>query len=423
MRVSKRKRRKNGKTVEDRYYTGFHRFGGDARETAFALRVTDKRVALKKLGELIRLEEQRREGLVIASPQLEAAQNRMVYHLADFVADLRTRRYSRVYVYDTQRYIQTLIRECGWEYPRHVTIESFIAWRSRRTNAPKTLNDYLAAVRNLMNWMKKMGRISVNPLEGDHRIDTRGKERITRRAITPEEFERLLSVSGCHRVLYLMAVLTGLRRRALYELRWGDVHLDESDAFMEVRAKHMKNRRADRKFLRDDLVAELWSIRATDFEAGRRVFQDLLPSRGLKFFKSHLKAAGIAYIDDQGDRFDFHALRHTAATWGGQTGIEGPTLQAFLSHRSASQTARYTHSQHLRQRDIVDRLPRFQLRTEIGTDDLVSHRPAPAHAGTREDYGNPSQNNSFQRERHTSARVGTACHKSRNQWAIQDSNL
>lgn len=189
-----------------------------------------------------------------------------------------------------------------------------------------------------------MGRIAVNPLEGDYRIDARGKERIIRRAISPEEFERLLMVAGRHRVLYLMAVLTGLRRRALYEMRWGDVHLDEADPFVEVRAKYMKNRRADRKVLRDDLVVQLKAIRPVNCGADQRVFEGLLPSRGLEFFKEHLKAAGIEYINAQGDRFDFHSLRHTAATWGGKTGIEGPTLQAFLSHRSASQTARYTHA-------------------------------------------------------------------------------
>lgn len=44
MRTFRRIRRRKGKPVRDRFYTGEHQFEGDARPTRWALRVTDKRV-------------------------------------------------------------------------------------------------------------------------------------------------------------------------------------------------------------------------------------------------------------------------------------------------------------------------------------------------------------------------------------------
>jgi hypothetical protein len=43
-----------------------------------------------------------------------------------------------------------------------------------------------------------------------------------------------------------------------------------------------------------------------------RVFADLLPP--MDTFRADLKAAGIEFVDAQGRRADFHALRHTLAT-------------------------------------------------------------------------------------------------------------
>jgi len=102
---------------------------------------------------------------------------------------------------------------------------------------------------------------------------------------------------------------------------------------------------------------------------GERIFEGILPRVGLSFLKADLAAAGLAYEHD-GERRDFHAFRHTACTWGAMTGEDGPLLQAFMSHKSPSQTARYTHVQHLPQNRILESMPIFdvqQLWTLIGT--------------------------------------------------------
>ena len=64
-----------------------------------------------------------------------------------------------------------------------VTAESFIAWRHAQALSPKTLNDYQQAVCAVLGWLKKSGRIEVNPIERVGRVDGRGKQTFERRGI------------------------------------------------------------------------------------------------------------------------------------------------------------------------------------------------------------------------------------------------
>lgn len=54
---------------------------------------------------------------------------------------------------------------------------------------PKTANEYLNVARAFLNWLKRQGRISVNPLEGVIKVDVRGRQQ-KRRAVTQEELEK-----------------------------------------------------------------------------------------------------------------------------------------------------------------------------------------------------------------------------------------
>jgi len=379
--VFKRKRRRKGKLVKARTYTGRYRLEDDfGRPTEVALRVTDKRVAENKLREIVEAAERERAGIGLPKKLVEAAAKRMRAHLDDFIADLKAKGRTKVYIYDVNYRIGTLIEECGWEYPKDVTGDSYIRWRTcDHEKSAKTLNDYFGAIRNLLRWMQSRGRIASNPLAGIELVDGRGKEKINRRPLTEAEFRRLWTVAGRRRGLYLMAVLTALRRKALYRLEWGDVHLDAPHPFIEVRVITEKNRKPTVKWLRDDLVAELGRIRPVDVAPNKRVFEGILPSRGLDFLKNDLAAADIEFIDAQERRIDFHALRHTACTWAGATGASGPVLQTFTGHSDSKQVARYTHDQYLPTKDVVDRLPRFD-----DTDDRSGHELA---TGTLSEHG------------------------------------
>jgi integrase len=63
----------------------------------------------------------------------------------------------------------------------------------------------------------------------------------------------------------------------------------------------------------------------------------------LKRAKLHLAKAGKKEEADALDRFRFHDLRHTAASWLAMGGAGLPAIQKFLRHASLKMTLRYAH--------------------------------------------------------------------------------
>lgn len=211
-----------------------------------ALRTCDKRVAEKRLAEMVRQAEYELEGITPPKGLVQGAQRRLLDHLADFVADLRAKGRNRTYSRNVDQRMRILMRECGWEYPKDVTADKFREWREKQSKAPKTLNEYRAVVSSLFSWMKDMGRVSENPMEGVKPVVTRGRETFERRALSTNEQRALLDVAGPRQVVYLTALRTGLRRKELDQLRWHNVCLDGPESYVEVRAAVAKNRRVRR---------------------------------------------------------------------------------------------------------------------------------------------------------------------------------
>ena len=137
-----------------------------------------------------------------------------------------------------------LFNECGWRQLRDVTPDGVEKWLAAQTTfSPKTLNEYIAHAKTFANWLERQGRIPSNPLRRVGKVPTEGRETFKRRALTLEEFLRLLTHCGSRRFPYALAVLTGLRRGELKRLLWADVHLADARPWIEVRAATTKNKR------------------------------------------------------------------------------------------------------------------------------------------------------------------------------------
>ena len=154
------------------------------------------------------------------------------------------------------------IGECKWKRLADITPDSFQQWRCDQDKAPKTLNEYLASVNALLNWLVRHHRLLSNPLLAVERVDTRGRERRKRRASTEEQLRNLLSVAGSRRPVYLFALDTGLRRAEIEAVVWGDVFLDEPNPYVLARASTTKNHLDAKIWLHSDLV-ETPSIRTS----------------------------------------------------------------------------------------------------------------------------------------------------------------
>src|SRR5438876_4206495 len=134
-------RRKNGKLVQSRMYSGRYRRPGQMKITTVALHVTDGDVAERKLRELIRDIEREEMGVSVPKRMRVAAETALVGHITAYCADLRARRRAAEHVATTERRLRRLSADCNWRRLIDVTAESFQTWRAEQTWGPKTLND------------------------------------------------------------------------------------------------------------------------------------------------------------------------------------------------------------------------------------------------------------------------------------------
>lgn len=332
MHVYKPVRVRSGKRVRGRVWRGRYRVSGDAKLTDVSLGTVDKRVADQRLRELVERVERERAGIIAPKLMRDSAQRGLLEHLADLVRDLKARGLSAAYVYRLDRRVRKLVVACGWAYPKDVTRESFVTWRGgvAESRSAKTLNDYLSAANVLLKWMQDQQRIAENPLAGKPlRVETKGRRKFKRRALTDAEVGALLRAAGRRRALYLAAVHTGLRRGELKALRWSDVCLEGPAGFVRARAATTKNRTDAVLGLPAELVSELRALRALNGAGDGLVFR--MPD--YETVRRDFERAGIAWgLDAQGRRADFHGLRHTFVTNLGRGGVSALVRRLAARH-------------------------------------------------------------------------------------------
>jgi integrase len=130
-----------------------------------------------------------------------------------------------------------------------------------------------------------------------------------RRAATDKEICRLLgAVPEYRRYVYMTAVMTGLRRGELGKIERRNIDLDKKT--LRVRAEVSKNGEEAKVPLHDEMVAR-FRDKIVLLGAADRIFETT-PNN--LTFQRDVKKAGIAYKDENGRYFDFHALRSTFAT-------------------------------------------------------------------------------------------------------------
>ena len=349
----------NGKRVRQRMYRLAYQFPGMARKKFVSLNTTDKQVAEKRADDFLRERQQEAAGIILPKVLRDSGHRELTEHIRDYTRDLRSSQRDEGYVYTVEKRLLKLARECSWHFFREITADSFQAWRTRQRKAAKTLKQYFDTAVAFIKWMERHQRCMGNPLERVSRIETRGREKRVRRALSREEIARLLAVSGSRRLGYLAAIYTGLRRGELKALQWGDVHLEEG--FLIARAATTKNRRASSIPLHDDLRSALKAERAARFirhEAVPVFTQETLGS--MYRMRQDLKSANIPEEDAQGRRVDFHALRGSLNTHLALAKVDPQTRQQIMRHSDIRLTLGvYTDKTMLPIADALRSLPSF----------------------------------------------------------------
>jgi len=170
------------------------------------------------------------------------------------------------------------------------------------------------------SWCVRLGYLQDDPLRAMTSIDTTPQTR--RRAISPDEIQRLLEVCPPHRRLLLeTAFMSGLRANELRHLT--TAHIDFERGGLILEAEWTKNRKDGLQPLPDDLLhrlkafaesgepARLYAARYQRKDAESDAPEDPLlyvPTHPAREFDKDLEAAGIPKVTPQG-KLDFHACR------------------------------------------------------------------------------------------------------------------
>jgi integrase len=143
-----------------------------------------------------------------------------------------------------------------------------------------------------------------------------------------------------------LALNTGIRRGALYRLRWEDV--DEVNRTARVVSKggayHLPLNAVAMEALRKlrrhpDPLGYVLAARTR----GAR------PRDGRHWFEDAVKEAGIK-------NFRYHDLRHTFASRLVMAGVDIRTVQTLMGHRTIQMTLRYSHLSPAHLREAVEKI-------------------------------------------------------------------
>ena len=222
-----------------------------------------------------------------------------------------------------------------------------IGERKKSESSGPTANRYLALIRAILRkacleweWIDKAPQV---------KLYKEAKRRV--RWITPEEANRLLSELPPHqRDIVLFALATGLRQSNVFKLRWDQVDLPRSTAWIPGdKAKGKEDIHVSLSQLSGELLQrQLGKHTVFVFTyAGRPMSQV-----NTKAWRSALKRAGI-------ENFRWHDLRHTWASWLVQNGTPMYDLQEMGGWKSSEMVRRYAHlapAQLAKHAAIVDAL-------------------------------------------------------------------
>ena len=156
-------------------------------------------------------------------------------HISDYVKVLKAKRYSTGYIRHTQNRLNKTVEDCRFFYFRDITktaVEIYIGKLIKDGLSTTTAGHYLDSFKTFLNWAEQDQRIMKNPIA---KMAKPARDSEKKGVLEPEQFVYLIKTtserniligrtSGQERaVLYLLAGMTGLRKKELLNLNTGTI--------------------------------------------------------------------------------------------------------------------------------------------------------------------------------------------------------
>lgn len=323
--------------------------GADGREVKRSTGTTDRRDAEAILAAALQREARVRQGLEAPGAQRMADQlsRPLREHLAEYLEAFERREQRTAGTMRVRRSILgTFVRLSRSILRRDPMlrdldsglIEKVMHRRIEEGRSARTANTQRQYILAFAAWATDDGRADLSKIG---RMTKRRKEdldrRRERRALTIAEEDALLEVAGPRRLVYRLALSTGLRKNEIRSLAWADLDLENGIGTV----RNTKVGRAEVFNLMPELVAELRAARPMLVGANARRVFDSVPTH--RTFRRDLERAGIAERDERGQVVDFHALRGTLGTRLAAAGVAPQVAKGIMRHSDYRTTVRHYH--------------------------------------------------------------------------------
>lgn len=403
-------KRSDGRTVYVGHWTD------SARRPHRRILGTDRRVATRRLAEIIRTRDLAEHGMAVEGWAERAVDELQAAYLADLQA-----RCSKGHVDRQRGALERVLATIGARTVGDIRTDSLMAYRASRLQAKRrpansTVNREVAAVVAMLNWAVDLGWLQQNSVRLKRLPQGRAFQKLERRALREDECEtflqaaRELDARNGARALASTTIENGTKGRAyegkgralrvpqaplwrtfletggrfseVVKAPWGE--LDETACNLRFRAETTKGKRERTLPLSMELTKELATLRVLHAEALGRIptITDpiFLSPKGcswvgqnrnaLRMFHEVCVRAGIPVRDDAGKKLDIHALRVTFCTRLALAGVPIQVAQSLMGHQSVEMTANiYTRVTTEDLRDALRAVPLLERPGPDGLDD------------------------------------------------------
>jgi integrase len=323
-------------------------------------------------------------------------------HIDDYVDFLTKKERGRAYIKEVEGVLSRLFKDCKfttWKDISAAHLKEYLDEQRDSGNgiSKRRYNGLLSITKSFCRWMVRQQKTSSSPIEFMEGMDNQQTDqRHPRRALSINEFRRFLEaalkskekiygLTGYERnLLYRFAAETGLRSVDIRRLRVKDFNFPEKKLI--VRACNTKNRTDATVYLKPVTAAEIKQycrnklpkapvFYVTDKTAPMIRFD--LAKTAVEDTNGKETVPAIPYVNEHGEYFDFHSLRHQCASMLAMNpDIPEAVRQKAMRHKTPEMTRHYSHSFEEQQRMAIESMPDLtqpsresQLSAKSGTDD------------------------------------------------------
>lgn len=204
-----------------------------------------------------------------------------------------------------------------------------------------TLNRVISAVSTVLNHCSQLGVIEFNPpkfqrrKEGEHRLTWFTKEEVdTMVAAATDPFMR-----DDVAAIIAVAAYTGMRQGELLKLRTKDIDLGTNQIYIGGREGFETKSKNFRTVPIHERIQPILHSRAEYARREVLIFGDDWPGGKDQLIRAFKKVRNYSVKKD--DKWAFHSLRHSFATWCAEAGVPIRTLMGLMGHANIETTLRY----------------------------------------------------------------------------------